>query len=79
MGTSTRQRSQGLQTQAHELIKQFIVYDSENRMETIYTAPYDAPPDTACTRVDYEYRNATSKQVLKMQESNDVWDASYDI
>lgn len=79
MGTSTRAATSGLKTQAHELIKQFIVYDVNSRMQTIYTAPYLAADGEPCTRVDYEYVNATSTRVEKMRESNDVWSAAYDI
>lgn len=69
----------GLDTQAKELMKQYIVYDGQSRPQTIYTAYYKAGTGTPCTRVDYEYINPTSTQVQKMRESVDVWDASYDI
>jgi len=79
MGTSTREATQGLQTQQDELIKQFHVYDAQDRLETVYTASYRATTGTPCTRVDYTYVNASTTRVEKMRESVDVWDASYDI
>jgi len=79
MGTSTRQATQGLKTQENELTKQFIIYDSEDRTLTVYSCGYLTPNNGECTRVDYTYINATSNNVEKMRESNDVWLAAYDI
>ena len=79
MAASTSVTTRGLKTQAHELTKQYIVYDVDGRPETIYTASADAATGTPCTRVDYEYLSPTSSSITKMRESNDVWDVSYDI
>jgi len=79
VGTSTGLATQGLTTQRNELFKQYNIYDVNNRLVTVYTAGYNAITGTGCTRVDYTYINPTSPQVEKMRESNDVWDASYDI
>lgn len=69
----------GLKTQAHELVKQFIVYDGSNRITDVYTAPAGAANGTPCTRVTYTYVSPVSSLVEKMQESNDTWSSAYDI
>ena len=79
MGTSTRELTERLTSQANELIKMYQVYDPEGRLSTVYTAPLRTGHSGPCTRVDYTYVDATSTRVEKMRESNDVWDASYDI
>lgn len=79
MGTSTREKTQGLTTQAKELTKQFIVYDGNGRPITIYTAGIGAETGTPCTRVDYEYLSPTSNSITKMRETVDVWDVTYDL
>ncbi len=78
MGTSTNQSTSQLTSQAHELTKSFAVYDAEQRLTSIYTAPITAVTGSKCTRVDYTYINATSGLVEKMQENQDEWSAAYD-
>lgn len=68
-----------LRTQAHELVKQFIQFDAQDRPEFIFTAPISAVQNTPCTRVQYVYRSASSTQIEKMAESKAQWQASYDI
>ena len=79
MGTSTREATQHLTTQLHELTKQFLVYDVEGRVESVYTTGYQTQPNGSCTRVEYTYVTATSSNIEKMRESNDIWLAAYDI
>lgn len=69
----------GLKTQANELVKQYIVYDGTNRMTAVYTAPSDATDGKPCTKVTYTYTSPTSSLISKMKESNDVWSSAYDI
>lgn len=79
MATGTRFATQGLRTQREELMKQYLVYDGNGRVVTIYSCGYRTPDQGACTRVDYEYASPTSTNVIKMRETNDVWSSSYDI
>lgn len=79
MGTSTREVTSGLATQKSELVKQYFTYDGIQRVTSIFTAPIAAKDGAPCTRVDYEYLNATSSNITKMRESNDVWSSAYDI
>jgi hypothetical protein len=78
-GSSDSLATAALKTQAHELVKQFNVYDGSGRLTTVYTARFGAETGTPCSRVDYTYLNPTSGLVEKMRESNDVWNSSYDI
>lgn len=78
MGTSTRDISETLTTQANERVKQYSIYDIENRPVSIYTAGAKAGDGTKCTRVDYTYIIG-SGLVEKMQEYEDVWSLAYDI
>ena len=78
-GTDNSRNIQGLQTQAHELVKQFIVYDGADRPSEVFTARADAGDGDFCTKVDYTYVNPTASRVEKMRESNATWSAAYDI
>lgn len=68
-----------LKTQAHELVKQFVIYDGNNRITSVYTAPAAAVDGTPCTLVTYAYLTPTSSLVEKMREANSTWSSAYDI
>ena len=72
-------REVGLKNQAHNLTKQYIIYDGAGRPTDIYTVHTDAGDNTPCTRVQYEYESPTSSNVTKMKESAATWDATWDI
>lgn len=61
-----------------ELIKQYITYDSSNRMEYVYEARSDAITGTPCLLTQYAYSGVTTR-VTKMKESASTWSSSYDI
>lgn len=67
-----------LLTQAGELVKQYITYDGNNRMQYVYTANTDADDGDVCTRVEYTY-DGSSARIEKMKETLQTWQASYDI
>lgn len=67
-----------LKTNQNEYIKSYIVYDGSARMVTIYEAKANSITGTPCLRTDYSYVGATAR-IEKMLESEDVWNASYDI
>ena len=67
-----------LKSQAHELVKQFIVYDGSSRPTDVYTAQLSAVTGTQCIRTTYTYSGSTSL-VLKRKEYYDVWSSTYDI
>jgi hypothetical protein len=67
-----------LKTQAHELVKQHIEYDGNNRMEYIYTVRADADHGTPCSVVRYSYSGLTSR-VLYMKEYTGTWDSSWEL
>lgn len=68
-----------LKTQAHTYVKQYIVYDGNQRPIEIYTAQTDAADGANCSKVEYTYISPTSSKVEKMKESNASWDATWDI
>jgi len=72
-------KTAALSTQAHEFVKTYTAYDGVSRPATIYTAPTDLDDGGICSKVQYEYINATSFKVSKMKESSDVWDATWDL
>lgn len=72
-------RTSELKKHAHELVKQFIVYDVNNRVTTIFTALTDAPNNAICERTDYTYIDATSSLIEKRKESLGTWLAIWDI
>lgn len=78
MATPTT-KTELLKSHEHELVKQYIEYDGQNRPVTIYTASDHVEDGGACLRTDYEYLDATSTQITKRRESYDVWQAAWDI
>ncbi len=78
MATPTT-KTELLKSQEKELVKSYCVLDGQDRPTTIYTAQADATTGIACTRVDYTYASSTSSTIIKMRESYDVWDSTWDI
>lgn len=68
-----------LKTQQAEFVKSYAVIDGQQRITAIYTVYTDAPHNTPCGVVYYEYLNLTSNVVVKMKEDNSFWDSSWDI
>lgn len=66
-----------LKTQAHELVKQHIEYDVQNRVEYVYTVRADAPDGTPCSVVRYSYLGLTAN-VTYMKEFLGNWDAAWE-
>lgn len=67
-----------LQTQAHELVKQYIEYDGNGRVEYVYTVHADAQDGTPCSIVRYSYQGITNK-VVYMKEYTGNWDVSWEV
>lgn len=79
MAGSNSLTTQQLKTQSEEFIKTYTLYDGIGRPDIIYTAPTDLEHSGNCSQVKYEYINLTSFKVLKMKESNGIWDSAWDI
>lgn len=67
-----------LKTQASELVKQHIEYDSNSRVEYVYTVRNDAADLTPCGVVRYSYVGLTSKVVF-MKEYSGTWLIAWDL
>lgn len=67
-----------LKTQAHELVKQHIEYDANNRVEYVYTVRADAEDNCPCSVVRYSY-DGLSSRVLFYKEYTDTWDIAWDL
>lgn len=67
-----------LKTQAHELVKQHIEYDGNNRMEYVYTARANAGDGASCSVVQYAYVGTTGR-VQFMKEGISTWQAAWDL
>ncbi len=67
-----------LLTEAHEMVKQYVVYDGSGRMTDVYVAHTDAADGTPCSRTQYEY-DGTSSRVTKRKELDATWDTTWDI
>lgn len=67
-----------LKSQEKELVKQYISYDVNDRVEFIYTTTRGTIHGGPCTVTQYVYSGATSR-VIKRKESYSTWDSSYDI
>ena len=67
-----------LLTQAHELVKQHIEYDVNNRPEYVYTGHSDLGHGAPCSVVRYAYDGVTSR-VLYMKEYTGIWDSAWEL
>lgn len=67
-----------LQTQAHELIKQYITYDGSGRTQYVYTVHATAEDNCPCSVVRYSYDGATSR-VVYMKEYTGTWDTAWEV
>lgn len=76
---SNSKATSGLKSQANELLKQHIIYDSNQRAVLIFTSYYGAGEGTPCTGVAYEYVSPTSSQVARMAEFTYSWKAAWDV
>ncbi len=61
-----------------EALKEFRVYDANNRIDRIYQAPTSARHGDSCLMTQWGY-NGETKQILKRKESVTTWDSSWDI
>ena len=62
-----------LKSQEGEPVKQFIELDLANRPYRIYTANFKAKDGDPCGVVLYEYKDASSTTVTKMNEFVGTW------
>lgn len=67
-----------LKTQAHELVKQHVEYDANNRTEYVYTVREDAEDGTPCSVTRYSY-DGSSARVVFMKEYTGTWDGAWDL
>ncbi len=67
-----------LKTQAHELVKQHIEYDSRTRTEYVYTVHADALDGTPCSVVRYSF-DGISSRVVYMKEYVSTWQAAWEL
>ena len=56
------------------LVKQYLIYDAQNRVMASYVAPIDAAPGKPCVATFYAFRNASSTDIVARKEENAVWD-----
>jgi len=76
---ATQEKSALLKTHLKEYVKQYVVYDGQDRIAQVYEAAVDTPDQGPCVLTEYEYRTPTSTQILKRKESTSVWSFAYDI
>lgn len=65
-------------TEAHEMVKQYLVYDGDGRVTDVYTAHTDAITGTPCSRTRYSYVTGTTR-VEKRKEQDATWDTTWDM
>jgi hypothetical protein len=78
--TTTQNDAQGalnLKSQASELIKQYTVYDSYNRITDVYTAARNVPNNGPCTHVRYQY-SGTTPYCTGMMEDLGSWSSAWE-
>ncbi len=63
--------------QLKALVWQHVVLDAQDRVSEVYTAQQGAKNGDACTKVTYEYKDATSAIVVAMKEENAVWSSAF--
>jgi len=67
-----------LLTEAHEMVKQHLVYDVGGRMTDVYTAHTDAANGTPCSRTRYTY-DGVSTRIENRKEQDATWDSTWDM
>jgi len=66
-------------TLSNELCKEYIVYDSNDRITYLYQAPTDAEDGEPCLKVSYEYASGVSVLAVKRKEEKTTWTGTWDI
>jgi hypothetical protein len=59
-------------------MKIYRIYDVSNRIEYQYECVTTTAHGEPCLKTQYEYDGASTR-VLKLKETLDVWDSSYEI
>lgn len=67
-----------LKTHAHELVKQYIEYDGQNRVSKVYTAATFADDGAPCEVTEYIYISPTSTLLKARKEGLSEWDSAWD-
>jgi hypothetical protein len=77
MSTPTT-KTELLKTHAHELVKQYIEYDGQNRVSKVYTTHSSAIDGAPCEVTEYIYTSPTSTLLKARKEGHDEWDSAWD-
>ena len=67
-----------LLTHAHQYVKQYIIYDGQNRPQKVYTATRTASVGDPCMVTEYIYVDPASTVMLARKEAPAIWDAAND-
>lgn len=59
------------------LSKQYIVYDSNGNMSSLYIAPTNSSNGDSCLLIEFNYDS--NNKVIKTKESQSIWDSSWDL
>jgi len=63
----------------HELKKEYVVLDGQDRPATFYQAPINSKHGDPCLVTQVEYKDGTSTIIVKSKETVGTWDSSYEI
>ena len=67
-----------LKTLKNEALKEYRVYDVQNRPSAIYQVYTDAEHGDNCLKTEYTY-DGLSNRIIKKRETVALWDALWDI
>lgn len=65
-------------THSKENVKQYLAYDASSRMEYVYEARSNAAHGDKCLKTQYVY-DGVSTRIIKMKETESLWDSSWDV
>jgi len=73
MAEEVRTATEQLLSQAKGAVKQHCVYDGQDRLIAVYTAPIHVKQGEPCLITQYSYPNLTTTRIVNRVESNAVW------
>lgn len=75
---NVKTKTELLKSQAHEQVKQHIVFDAQGRPVLVFTAAIGVGNGGACTVTEYVYRGPTSSQIVSRQERVSTWNTNWE-
>jgi hypothetical protein len=70
-------KSELLKTHLYETVKNYVVYDGQNRQWKVYTAKSDAKDGEPCIVTEYIYTGPAATTLKGTKEASAIWDDTW--